>query len=140
MEFEEKQMEWSSKQQKEVQIILSNKYKEAKKKAIDLIKNKEYGLCEADFWILKNETKEGKIMYTTLILSHNGCLKINDSLESKFKPSAVEIIQNGYKNELIFRYCDEEQGIFEVGEDMAIDRTSRRAKIIELPMTAQSNR
>lgn len=116
MEFEEKQMEWSSKQQKEVQVILSNKYKEAKKKAIDLIKNKEYGLCEADFWILKNETKEGKIMYTTLILSHNGCLKINDSLESKFKPSAVEIIQNGYKNELVFRYCDEEQGIFEVGE------------------------
>lgn len=116
MDFEEKQTEWSCKQQKEVQVILSNKYKEAKKKAIELIKDKKYGLCEADFWILKNETKDGKIMYTTLILSHNGCLKINDSLESKFNPDSVEIIQNGYKNELVFKYCDKEQGIFEVGE------------------------
>ncbi len=116
MEFEEKQMEWSSKQNKEIPVIISNKYKEAKKKAIDLIKNKKYGLSETDFWILMNETKQGKMMYTTLILSHNGCLKINDSLESKFKPEAVEIIENGYKNELVFRYCDKEQGIFEVGE------------------------
>ncbi len=116
MEFEEKQMEYSSKQKEKIPVILSNKYKEAKRKAIELIKNKDYGLCEADFWILKNETKDKEMMYTTLILSHNGCLKINDSLENKFKPSAVEIIQNGYKNELVFKYCDEEQGIFEVGE------------------------
>lgn len=116
MEFEEKQMEWSTKQKKKIPVVLSNKYKEAKKKAVDLIKNKEYGLCEADFWILKNETRDEEMMYTTLILSHNGCLKINDSLESKFNPDSVEIIQNGYKNELVFKYCDKEQGIFEVGE------------------------
>ncbi len=116
MEFEEKQKEWSVKQQKEVQVVLSNKYKEAKRKAIELIKDKQYGLCEADFWILKNETKDGEMMYTSLILSHNGCLKINDSLEDKFKAEAVEIIENGYKNELVFKYCDKEQGILEVGE------------------------
>lgn len=116
MEFEEKQFEWSTKQGKEIPVILSNKYKEAKKKAIELIKDAKYGLTEADFWILMNETKQGQMLYTTLILSHNGCLKINDKLENKFNPDAVTIIENGYKSELVFTYRDKEQGIFEVGE------------------------
>lgn len=116
MDFEEKQTEWSTKQGKEIPVVISNKYKEAKQKAIELIENKKYGLTEADFWILMNETKTGKMMYTTLILSHNGCLKINDNLISKFNPDAVEIIENGYKGELVFKYQDKEQGIFEVGE------------------------
>lgn len=116
MDFEEKQTEWSQKQGKEIPVFISNKYKEAKKKAIELIENNEYGLTQADFWILMNETKTGKMQYTTLILSHNGCLKINDSLENKFKPDSVEIIEKGYKDELVFKYCNNEQGIFEVGE------------------------
>lgn len=116
MDFEEKQTEWSIKQGKEIPVVVSNKYKEAKKKAIELIESKKYGLAEADFWILMNETKQAKMMYTTLILSHNGCLKINDSLENKFNPDAVTIIENGYKGELVFKYQDKEQGIYEVGE------------------------
>ena len=116
MDFDEKQTEWSAKQGKEIPVVISNKYKEAKKKAIELIESNKYGLTEADFWILMNETKIGKMMYTTLILSHNGCLKINDNLSSKFNPDEVEIIENGYKGELVFKYQDKEQGIFEVGE------------------------
>lgn len=54
--------------------------------------------------------------YTTLILSHNGCLKINDSLDEKFNPDSIEIIEQGYKGELVFKYCNSAQGIFEVGE------------------------
>ena len=116
MDFEEKEEEWSAKQGKNIPVYITNKYKEAKKKAIELIQEKKYGLTQADFWILMNETKNGKMQYTTLILSHNGCLKINDNLENKFEPKSVEIIQDGYKNELVFKYCNSEQGIFEVGE------------------------
>ena len=116
MEFDEKKYEYSAKQGKDIPVYQTHKYNEAKKKAIELIENKQYGLTQADFWILMNETKTGKMQYTTLILSHNGCLKINDNLQDKFKPESVEIIENGYKNELVFKYCNKEQGLFEVGE------------------------
>lgn len=116
MDFEEKDKEWSRKQNCEIPVYQTNKYKEAKKQAIELINEGKYNLKQADFWILMNETKQGKMQYTTLILSHNGCLKINDRLENKFDPESVEIIQNGYKNELVFTYKNKEQGIFEVGE------------------------
>ena len=116
MDFDEKEYEWSTKQNQDIPVVINSKFKEAKKKAIELITEGKYGLTEADFWILMNETKKGTMMYTTLILSHNGCLKINDKLETKFNPDAVTIIENGYKSELVFTYRDKEQGIFEVGE------------------------
>lgn len=116
MNFDEKQTEWSQKQGDYIPVTITNKYKEAKNKAIELIKSEKYGLSEADFWILMNETKNKKMQYTTLILSHTGCLKINDTLEDKFKPECVEIIENGYKGELVFKYCSPEQKIFEIGE------------------------
>lgn len=116
MDFEEKQEEWSQKQGKNIPVVITNKYKNAKKKAIELIESNKYGLTQADFWILMNETKQGRMSYTTLILSHNGCLKINDSLDEKFNPDSIEIIEQGYKGELVFKYCNSAQGIFEVGE------------------------
>lgn len=116
MDFEEKQEEWSQKQGKNIPVIITNKYKSARKKAVELIESNKYGLTEADFWILMNENKQGKMLYTTLILSHNGCLKINDNLDEKFNPDSVEIIEQGYKGELVFKYCNAKQGIFEVGE------------------------
>ena len=54
--------------------------------------------------------------YSGLIISHNGCLKINDCLESKFTPSCVFFDKDGYKNSLVYSYCNDEQGIYEVGE------------------------
>jgi hypothetical protein len=66
--------------------------------------------------------------YTGLIISHNGCLKINDTLseELKFNPKCIKYLGNTefeatYKNSLIFEYNssvleDDRQKIFEIGE------------------------
>ena len=112
--FGEKKEEYSRKQNKNIEVWQSPKYIEAKNKAIELIESKKYGLSEGDFWILMNETKNGKMGYTGLIISHNGCLKINDSLENKIDPSKFKVETNGYNNSLTYTYCDDE--VFEVGE------------------------
>jgi len=116
--FNEKKEEWSSKQGKNIPVWQSDKYTESKEKAIEIIESKKYGLKEGDFWILMNETKSGKMAYTGLIISHNGCLKINDALpkEQKFHPCCVSIDKEGYNGSLVYSYCCEEQGIYEVGE------------------------
>ena len=102
---------------KELPVFQSAKYKSAKEKAIEIIENGKYGLTEGDFWILMNTYNNGeKMMYSGLILSHTGCLKINDKLETKFDPSSVSENQNGYNNSLVFTYSNKEQGIYEVGE------------------------
>ena len=116
--FNEKEKEFSNKQGKEIQVWQTPKYQQAKKKAIELIDSKKYDLVEGDFWILMNETKTGKMMYTGLIISHNGCLKINDKIEDKlkFKPSCLSLDKDGYANSLVYTYINDEQGIYEVGE------------------------
>lgn len=116
--FNEKATEWSTKQGKEIPVWQTPKYIESRNKAVEMIDSKKYGLENSDFWILMNETKSGKMAYTGLIISHNGCLKINDSLatEMKFRPECVRENQTGYKNSLVFTYCCPEQGMFEVGE------------------------
>ena len=112
--FGEKEKEYSKKQGKEIPVWQSPKYIEAKEKAKELIESKKYDLTEGDFWILMNETKNGSMGYTGLIISHNGCLKINDKLENKVEPEGFEYDNNGYKSSLIFTYRDDE--LFEVGE------------------------
>lgn len=114
--FNEKETEFSKKSGKEIPVWQTPKYKQSKAKAQELIKNGDYGLCEGDFWILMNETKTGKMQYTGLIISHNACLKINDKLDDKFKPSAVSVDKEGFNNSLVFSYCNDKQGIYEVGE------------------------
>ena len=116
--FNEKNQEFSVKQGKEIPVWQSPKYQQAKEKANELIKSKKYDLTEGDFWILMNETKSGKMQYTGLIISHNGCLKINDRIEEKlkFKPSCMTLDKEGYGNSLVFTYINDEQGIYEVGE------------------------
>ena len=118
--FGEKKTEFNIKLGKEVDVFQTPKYVEAKKKAIETLESDMYKgvLSEADFWILMNTTKSGKIAYTGLIISHNGCLKINDALpaERKFKPSCIQITENGYKSSLVYSYINDDQGIYEVGE------------------------
>ena len=114
--FGEKTTEYHAKLGKEIPVWKSPKYEEAKKKAIEIIDSGKYGVTEADFWILMNATKTGKMAYTGLIISHNGCLKINDSLTDKFDPSSVFHDKEGYNGSLVFHYCNYEQGIYEVGE------------------------
>ena len=83
--FNEQKEEYSKKRGENIPVWQSPKYLEAKEKALELIKSGKYDLVEGDFWILMNETKTGKMQYTGLIISHNGCLKINDTLENKVK-------------------------------------------------------
>lgn len=112
--FNEKDKEYSKKQGKEIPVWVSPKYIEAREKAIELINGKKYDLQEGDFWILMNETKTGKMGYTGLIISHNGCLKINDNLENKINPKGFSVFEDGYNNSLVYTYVDDD--IYEVGE------------------------
>lgn len=118
--FGEKKSEYNAKLGKECDVWQSPKYQEAREKAIETLESDMYKnvLSESDFWILMNGTKSGKMAYTGLIISHNGCLKINDALpdEKRFKPSCVTLTENGYKGSLVYTYINDEQGIYEVGE------------------------
>lgn len=116
--FNEQKEEYSSKQGKNIPVWQSDKYVQARKKAIEIINKNEFGLSEADFWILMNETKSGKMQYSGLIISHTGCLKINDKLEDKFKfnPDNVTVDKEGYNDALVYTYINKEQGLYEVGE------------------------
>ncbi len=113
--FNEKTTEYSAKQKTKIPVIQSDKYLQSKKKAIEIIEKYD-DVEDSDFWILMNETKTGKMMYSGLIISHNGCLKINDHLGSKFIPSCVTLDKDGYRGSLVYSYCNDDQGIYEVGE------------------------
>lgn len=118
--FGEKAQEWSAKLGKNVDVWKNPKYEYSKKKVIEMLESKQYKdvLDESDFWILKNATKNGGVAYTGLIISHNGCLKINDVLddELKFKPDSVSLDKEGYNDSLVYSYCNTTQGLYEVGE------------------------
>lgn len=118
--FGEKKTEYNPKLGREVEVWLSPKYIEARTKAIETLESEPFKdvLKESDFWILTGLTKSGKVAYNGLILSHNGCLKINDALpkEKRFKPSCMVLDKDGYGESLVYTYCNDTQGIFEVGE------------------------
>ena len=114
--FGAQKMEYNSKAGANTKTWESPKYLEGKKKAIELIDKTEYGLTEADFWILKTySAKTGT--YAGLIISHNGCLKINDKLaaEAKFVPSCVSWVRNG-AGDLVLQYLNDKQGLLEFVE------------------------
>lgn len=101
--------------------FITPKYKEARNKAIELLESDKYkGILEtSDFWILVNTyANKTKAMYSGLIISHDGCLKINDVLdeELKFKPECMTFDKEGYNGSLVFTYNCPKQGIYEVGE------------------------
>lgn len=101
--------------------FITPKYKEARNKAIELLESDKYkGILEtSDFWILVNTyANKTKAMYSGLIISHDGCLKINDVLdkELKFKSECMTLDKEGYNGSLVFTYNCPEQGIYEVGE------------------------
>lgn len=114
--FGAQKMEYNSKAGANTKTWESHKYLEGKKKAIELIDKTEYGLTEADFWILKTYSAK-TVTYAGLIISHNGCLKINDKLaaEAKFVPSCVSWVRNG-AGDLVLQYLNDKQGLLEFGE------------------------
>lgn len=126
--FGEKKTEYNAKLGKECEVWQSPKYLEAKKKAIEALESETYKgvLSEGDFWILMNGTKSGKMAYTGLIISHNGCLKINDALpaDKRFKPSCMSLDKDGYNGSLIYSYSNDDQGVYEVGEVSAKNCTN----------------
>lgn len=117
MNFGEKKSEYSAKSGMELPVWQTPKYEQSKAKAIEVI-NKYDDIHEGDFWILMNESRTKKMLYTGLIISHNACLKINEHLDEKdrFRPECVTMDKEGYKDSLVFTYCCPEQGIYEVGE------------------------
>lgn len=97
----------------------SPKYLQSKEKAIEMLESEQYKdiLKPSDFWILMNTTKTGnKMIYSGLIISHNGCLKINDTLpeDKRFKPECFSIIEDKYNGGLLGQYIDDE--LIEYGE------------------------
>lgn len=105
-------------QGKDLQVILTDKYQSSKKKAIEMIDSGKYGLEESDFWILKNLSQSKEYMlYSGLIISHNGCLKINDSLEegNRFDEQfCSDVIEDAYGMHMVYR--DKRDGLLEYGE------------------------
>ena len=114
IDFGEKEYEYDIKTGEELPVWQSPKYLESKKKAIEMIDSDKYGLTPGDFWILMNKTKTNKMAYTGLIISHNGCLKVNDSLSNPVKPNCFALDKEGYNKSLVFTYIDED--VYEVGE------------------------
>lgn len=99
----------------ELEVWQSPKYKESKEKAIEMIESQKYNLSEGDFWILMNTTKsKDKMIYSGLIISHNGCLKINDKLKNKINPKCFTIDKEGYNGSLVYEYVDDDT--YEIGE------------------------
>ena len=101
----------------ELPVIQMPKYQEARAKAIEMLENEKYKgiLTDGDFWILMNRSRnKDKMLYTGLIISHNGCLKINDIIENKVKPEKFSVDVNGYGGSLVYTYQDED--VYEVGE------------------------
>lgn len=115
--FEEKEKEINSKGI-EVEPIKTPKYAEATAKATKLLGANNSNLIEGDFSIFKTESQKGDVYYKGLILSHDGCLKMNECLpqEFQFKPESVTLDKNGYDNSLVFAYINKYQGIYEIGE------------------------
>ena len=116
--FGEKTEEYHAGLGEKLPVWQSPKYLQSKEKAIELIEDGSYGLDTGDFWILQNATKSKKMMYMGLIISHNGCLKINDKLpiELKFKPSSVSFVKDDGDKTKVMSYINEEQGVYEFGE------------------------
>lgn len=116
--FNEKLKEYDAKTGQELPVVQSARYRQSRDVAVKFIK--EHGIVgEEDFWILMNKNNAGtKMNYSGLIISHNGCLKINDAADEKrkFMPECVSVDKSGYKDSLVFTYSNPAQGLYEVGE------------------------
>lgn len=95
---------------KKMQVKQTAKYLKSKQKAIELIESGKYNLDEGDFWILQNAFGDS-MLYSGLIITHAGCLKINDALtgNQKFNPHcASEPVFSAYTQGLVINYVDDE--------------------------------
>lgn len=116
--FGEKQQEYSAADKKMVDVVISPKYLETKKRVIEMLESGIYkGLNESYFWILMNRTKQGKMMYSGLIISHDGMKVINDNLPESNQVDPMcftKPLKAEFGDGLYMVYQDE--STFEVGE------------------------
>lgn len=116
--FGEKQQEYSATDKKMVDVVVSPKYVETKKRVIEMLESGIYkGLNESYFWILMNRTKQGKMMYSGLIISHDGMKVINDNLPENNQVDPMcftKPLKAEFGDGLYMVYQDE--STFEVGE------------------------
>lgn len=116
--FGELQEEFSAAASKMVPVEITPEYEKSKQKVIELLE-KNKGLTEDDFWILKKEANDHSVVkYLNLVIKHTGCLKLNDkaTAANKFDPMSVSLDKSGYRDSLVYTYRNQDQGIFEVGE------------------------
>ncbi|MBR2787838.1 MAG: hypothetical protein IKD94_01615 [Erysipelotrichaceae bacterium] len=95
---------------KSYNVTQTAKYLKSKQKACELIDSGKYGLETSDFWILQNAYND-TMLYSGLIITHTGCLKINDVLPAsqKFNPRcAGEPFYSDYSKGLVINYVDDE--------------------------------
>lgn len=118
-------------QEDDKKVIITDKYWQSKEKAIEMIEA-DYGLTVADFWILKTMSRSKEyIIYNGLIISHNGCLKINDWLvkqnngfKSEFLSEPIEFDYNGVKGlrqvykEVPYKLCTAKGDVITAGADL----------------------
>lgn len=110
--FNEKATEYSTQDHKELPVFKTPKYLESKKKVVEMLESGIYkGLTDNHFWILMNRTKNGKMAYTGLIISHDGMQIINDSLpdDQKVKSVCFSVpIMSEYEKDCMYMYYQDE--------------------------------
>ena len=116
--FGEKPQEWIK--GKAVPTYESLKYKETKKKVVEMLDSGKYaGLNDSYFWILMHYSeKANKVSYDGLIISHDGMKIINDNLpeERRVKAGCFSMpILSDYQKDTMYMYYQDEETI-EFGE------------------------
>jgi hypothetical protein len=107
-----------NKENKNLTVVYTEAFEEQVKEATKLIDEGKYGLKENDFWINERaNVNSNKLYYVGLIITHNGCLKINSKLEKEkqYKPSCAIKCKDNEKS-LVLEYKNDDQGIHEFGE------------------------
>lgn len=108
---------------KELKVLLSPKYEISREAAVKLLESDTgKSLTEKDFWIQKNQSKNGEwLIYSALIITHDALMKINATLsedkrfDQRFCSDPVPFEYGGKKG-LYMTYRDERDGMFEIGE------------------------
>lgn len=117
--FGEKNEEYSASLKKKIPVVVTQKYLKTKQQIVEMLDSGKYiGLDDSNFWILMNQTKDGRMAYTGLIISHDGMKIINDNLpkEKQVKAGCFSIpVMSEYKKDCMYMYYQDEETM-EFGE------------------------
>lgn len=106
-------------------VILTDRYRTARREAVGLIESDRYKLQDSDFWILRQNAADGSTVYAGLIIAKTGIEKINDHLDDarKFNPrflldsqGNLRIEVSKYNGALVATYLDPDHRIWITAE------------------------